>query len=424
MSTSKVTLSEQETYTVTGRQAAKALMRAYDTERKRGNRSVINLIGAPGNAKTSIVRQFTDNLRARRAEEGLGSVGLYSLRLNQADPTDLKGVPCFIEVDERQTCMFAAPEVFPLEGSPSSGKTDFCVIHLDELPQAPKSMQNLAANIIDGIIGDNVLDFDRTLIIVSGNRKQDNAATFDTPSNVKTRYTTLNVNLSYEEWKNWGIESGEISGVVLGFLENYHGQYFQHETPSALLTTYHNPRTWHKVSDFILSWDGTLVDWANDDITPAIISGTLGPGATSAFLNFIKTLDALDIEKVCKGMNPAFPEPDKMDVWYMACAEFAFRISQMGNTIASKINGSSTNPTPEMLSTAEREVLKNIGDWMLAAWKAGKSDVAFITLVHRMQSSNAVSYIRKITNNPSNSEFKSWKELMYILANVTNNRGK
>jgi len=419
MSTS-LKIEQEATYTMTGREAAQALMWAYDVERTEGERCVMNLIGAPGNAKTSIVQQFTEKLRKVREDQQLGTTALYSLRLNQADPTDLKGVPCFIEVDGKQMCTFASPEVFPLVGCPTSGKADFVVIHLDEMPQAPKSMQNLAANIIDGVIGDNTLDFSRTLIITSGNRKQDNAATYDTPSNVKTRLTTININLTYDEWRTWGIETQKISGVVLGFLENYHGTYFQHPNPPADLVTYHNPRTWHKVSSFIKAWPGTLTEWAKSPLTPSIVSGTIGAGAAGPFLEFCKTLDSLNIESVCAGHSPAAPSSEKMDVWYMACGEFAFRISKMGSYLEKIVEQKKVEPNASMLTEEDRKVLKNIGDWMLKAYKDGNADVAFITLVHRLQSKAAINTIRKITN--TTEEFKSWRELINILASTANTR--
>lgn len=229
-------------------QAKDLIFEMLKTERKTGIRQTPILLGPPGNGKTSIVSQIVKDLDKEYTEKGLPGWDLVSMRLSQCDPTDLKGIPVYSKIDDHEVCAYAPPGNIPMVGMPHSAGGKNIILFLDELRQATPVIQNLAANIIDGVVGDCQIDLSRCFIVAASNRKEDKAAVFDVPRNVVSRLTFINVRVGVEEWKEWAIKSGQ-NPLVVGYLSE-HEEIFN-QTPPDEPIPYATPRGWHKVGAYM-----------------------------------------------------------------------------------------------------------------------------------------------------------------------------
>ena len=287
--------------------SAKSILRwALDIEKSTGVRQTVFLSGPPGIGKTSIVEQLANELNSEGYKGG--NWVCHSFRLSQCDPTDLKGVPVYSEVGGVKVCTFAPPNIFPIKGFPESAYGRNVILFLDELPQAVPTIQNLAANIIDGKVGDYEIDLDRCLIVAAGNRREDKAAVFDMPKNVANRIIHLEVYPTFSDWEAWAVEN-KIDPRVIGFLKA-NQQYFL-ERPSDSNQPYCTPRAWHKVSCQMQ----TLQDqWlSNPDVSILMLSGTIGVATAHIFQSFVKA-SGNKFEDILEGKSVSVPEEAEV-VW-------------------------------------------------------------------------------------------------------------
>lgn len=371
--------------TISLTEAKRALWRAYDIERATGERIVIAMNGAPGQGKTSIGHQFTHELSAFRLARGLSPARLWSNRISQCDPTDLKGCPVFEKRGSAMVTTYAAPSNFPLLGHPETAGGDFVTILMDEYKQATQVMQNLAANIIDGVVGDYLLDPERSLLVLAGNRKEDRAAVFETPTNVKTRVVWLNVACTFEEWSAWAY-SKKLHPSVIGYLQE-HSAIFN-MLPPADGSTYGNPRTWHKVACDM----ETLGDrWFSDPLTPSFLTGMVGPAAASDFLAFASKRSAdYSVEEVWA--NGTCKVPTEADVLYSMVIEMAYRIDDAVASVpvVEDLAGS--------LTDAQIRGINNCYTWLSEHCR----ERAFNVLVNRYQSEDTRIRLRPLfITNPA-----------------------
>jgi hypothetical protein len=297
-------------------EALKILHLCFGTEQSFSQRITPILLGKPGNGKTSLVSQFAKEVNEKR-EPGSPEWEVCSFRLNQVDPTDLKGVP--IPEDNgsgRSIVKFTPSDNLPLLGYPDSARGKNIILFFDELPQATPVIQNLAANMIDGVVGDYSLDPKRTFIVAAGNRKQDFAATFDIPKNVVSRICWIDVATSFSEWKDWAINGG-LNPDILGFLEERPS--FFNQDPQQDVVCYGTPRTWHKVSDIFTYYTSVNPNWKIDPkgessyVLETTIAGLLGPGIAKELVNFSRTLaKEYSITDIIEGKSvPIVNQPDQ-----------------------------------------------------------------------------------------------------------------
>jgi len=290
---------------ITLTQAREVLWRCYNIEQATGVRYTPMFIGAPGNGKSSIVEQFTLELDAKLRENGGAGAICVPFRLAQCDPTDLKGVPVYLELNGKKVCSYAPPRNIPLKGLPDSADGKFAVLFLDELPQALPTIQNLASNIVDGKIGDYEIDFSRCFIVVAGNRKEDKAAVYDTPNNVRNRVDTLIVNITFSEWETWAMDRG-LSPFVIGYLKA-HTEFFNMIPPDNG-GAYATPRVWEKVSCDIVT---TGEQWGSSDATLPMLVGLVGQGPAHDFYQFYTTTkDKYQLTDILKGKDLNVTEQD------------------------------------------------------------------------------------------------------------------
>src|SRR5574343_458363 len=94
----------------------------FKTEKEEDKvRHIPYLSGPPGIGKSAIAQQFVERINEADIKNGGSGWILYHLRLGQCDPTDLKGVPVYLEFKDgsnsvRKFCSFAPPIKFPVKG--------------------------------------------------------------------------------------------------------------------------------------------------------------------------------------------------------------------------------------------------------------------------------------------------------------------
>lgn len=322
-------------------QAIEICHNLYNTEKLTGVRNTPLFLGPPGQGKSAIVEEFVGDLNRQREErfalavkegktedEAAKIAGArwvcMSYRLSQCDPTDLKGVPKYVQLASgHEVCSNAPPHIFPMEGLPDSAEGHNVLIFLDELPQANPTIQNLAANIIDGKVGDFTIDMKRSFIVCAGNRKEDRAATYDTPMNVGNRLIRFSVKTTYKEWKDWAIKNKQNS-LVIGFLEDK-SVLFNEEPPQDGYT-YGTPRSWHKLSCQLNYLEDAFFD--EEGVGLQMAQGTVGLASATAFYQFAKAArNNFSLKRIIKGVDAPVPNSEQRDILFSLILEATYVIN-------------------------------------------------------------------------------------------------
>lgn len=225
------------------------------------------LWGPPGVGKSSIVRQVA---------EAYG--GFIDLRLVQLDIIDLRGVLTI----EKGKAVWAPPAMLPTKGKG--------VLLLDEFVQALPLMQNTASQLIlDRRIGDYVLP-DGWVVLAAGNRDGDRAATNKMPSHLANRFTHINIEVDYEDWRAWALAS-KINPMVIAFL-GFRPALMHVFNPAE--KAFPSPRSWEFVSKIVSNG-------VDDETMIEVVSGTVGEAAAKEFVGFVRVFrDLPDYEEIVK----------------------------------------------------------------------------------------------------------------------------
>lgn len=385
-------------------QAAQACKILMETEQKEGVRNTPLFLGPPGQGKSAIVEQFVEILNNEREEkieqlvkagssieeaekEAGAKWGIISYRLAQCDPTDLKGVPVYENVGGKEMCSFAPPKIFPMVDNPESAFGMNMVIFLDELPQANPTIQNLAANIIDGKVGDYTIDMKRSFIICAGNRREDHAATYEIPRNVGNRLVRFSVKTSFPEWEEWAIKR-QAHAMVIGYLKEK--QQFFNEPPPEDGYVYGTPRSWEKISCQMKSMGEAWFD--ENSISQYIAQGTVGTASAVAFWQFAKSMrNNFSVDDIMGGKNVKVPTNEQKDILFSLVLEATYRINfwmeeVVGDVKYSSLKTNDINGRVDMLMNllGEKRVtgISNMYQWLTSKG----IDPAFQVLINKYQS--------------------------------------
>lgn len=385
-------------------QAAQACRELMETERQEGVRNTPLFLGPPGQGKSAIVEQFVEMLnteRRMRYETAItkGSTEVQakeiagpewtciSYRLAQCDPTDLKGVPVYVKMENgAEMCSFAPPQIFPMVGLPDSAGGRNVVIFLDELPQANPTIQNLAANIIDGKVGDYTIDMSRSFIVCAGNRKQDHAATYDIPRNVGNRLVRFDVKTSFDEWEAWAM-SQKLHPMVIGFLKDKQSMF--NEPPPEEGYVYGTPRSWHKVSCQMKYMKDNWFD--EQSLGLYLAQGTVGIASATAFYQFAKAMkNQFSVDEIMAGKAVRVPSSEQRDILFSLVLEATYRINHWVEEVVGSTEYSTVPHTDA--SARVQAMVKGLGDRKvdgivnLYKWLDNKAiDPAFQVLVNKYQ---------------------------------------
>ena len=267
------------------------------------------LIGGAGLGKTSVIQQI--------AEER--DHGCYILSLAQFDAAELGGIIALIDGDAKRIMPHWLAKIIEMASTMTA-----VYLFLDELPQAPVSNQNVAAQVVnERRIGEFKLP-DNVAIVAAGNRTSDRAGTNNMPSHLKDRLMFLEIEADLEDTIAYFMANG-IHEDVTGF--NRSRPEFLHKFDRDANAS-PSPRSWDRVST-ILGWGLPPVEQAE------AITGQVGRAACADFMGYVKLKDHMpDLDKVISNPDSAALPNDAM-VLYATASGLAHRMnkSNAGNVI-------------------------------------------------------------------------------------------
>jgi hypothetical protein len=220
--------------------------------------------GAPGMSKSDVVSQVAAELK----------MDLIISHPVVSDPTDFKGLPGIVN---------GKAEFLPfgdLRQLISAKKPT--IAFLDDLGQAPASVQAAAMQLILArrVNGHRVSD--KVVFVAATNRRQDRAGVTGILEPVKSRFATiLELTPDLDNWTEWAW-ANDISPQIVGFL-NFRPALLCTADATADIVNHPCPRTWMFASRLI---QAGLTDMAT-------LAGALGDGCATEFVGFMRTFDSL-----------------------------------------------------------------------------------------------------------------------------------
>lgn len=220
--------------------------------------------GPPGVGKSDVVAQIAQDSKLE----------LRDVRLSLLDPTDLKGFPV---PDLAKKLMRWLPADF----LPTKGKG---LLFLDEMNQAPQSVQGAAYQLIlNRKIGDYKLP-DGWSVLAAGNRTSDRSIAHAMPAALANRFVHLDFDIDVDEWNVWAMNN-EIHTDVRAFIK-FRPNLLHSFDPATNPRAFPSPRSWSFVNDVYKSHLSQ-----NDEFE--LIKGTIGEGAAAEFSGFVRLIKDL-----------------------------------------------------------------------------------------------------------------------------------
>ena len=220
--------------------------------------------GPPGIGKSEIVSSIT--------QERSGY--MIDMRLALMEPTDLRGIP----VPNIETGLMEWLPPADLPTQELADQFDCVVLFLDEMNQAPQSVQAAAYQLIlNRRLGNYHLP-DNVLIVAAGNRESDRGVAYRMPSALANRFVHLEMTTDFEDWQTWALENN-IDAEVVGYVtaNKMDLMNFDPRTASRAFAT---PRSWTFVSQ-MLPMEGEQI---SDSRLHDLIAGTVGDGIATKFM--------------------------------------------------------------------------------------------------------------------------------------------
>ena len=221
--------------------------------------------GPPGIGKSEIVSSIT--------QERSGY--MIDMRLALMEPTDLRGIRLFQtwSLDLWNGCrqrIYATQEL--------ADQFECVVLFLDEMNQAPQSVQAAAYQLIlNRRLGNYHLP-DNVLIVAAGNRESDRGVAYRMPSALANRFVHLEMTTDFEDWQTWALLNN-MNPEVIGYVtaNKMDLMNFDPRTASRAFAT---PRSWTFVSQ--------MLPQPGEEISTSrlhdLIAGTVGDGIATKFM--------------------------------------------------------------------------------------------------------------------------------------------
>lgn len=302
-----------------------ALSNAYSTVIKNGllvkTMPSVMLWGPPGVGKSQAVRQV-----AREIEQNTGkTVNVTDVRLLLFNPIDLRGIPT--SNADKTLAIWLKPQIFQMD--PSDEVIN--ILFLDEISAAPQSVQAAAYQItLDRVVGEHKLP-DNCIVIAAGNRTTDKSVAFKMPKALANRLMHIEIEGSFNSWKEWAIGSG-INDKVIGFL-SFRQNYLMGFDSGSDDLAFPTPRAWEMVSNILNGIDDDI------DSMYSLIAGIVGTGVAVEFRTWAKVYKDLPaIDDIFDGKMPDLPQnTDAMYALTASMTSYAREHKDEMNRIANSI---------------------------------------------------------------------------------------
>lgn len=221
---------------------------------------------SPGIGKSSIMRSVAEELNLR----------LIDHRLSTSDPTDLSGLPQFVDGKAR----FAPfSDLFPIQGTPLPKGRDGWAIFFDEFNSAKKDVQAACyKTILDRAVGQYPLH-DNVVMMAAGNLETDRAIVNAIGTAMQSRVITLQMEVHFPDWRQDVALAQNYDNRIVAFHEMNKGAKLMDFRPDHQEHTFCCPRTWEFMNRLVQGREVT------EDKTP-MYAGTITSGVAAEFVQF------------------------------------------------------------------------------------------------------------------------------------------
>ncbi|OQB08862.1 MAG: hypothetical protein BWY21_01056 [Parcubacteria group bacterium ADurb.Bin216] len=260
--------------------------------------------GAPGVGKSDIVAQACREVNA----ELIVSHPVVS------DPTDYKGLP-FPDKEGKEAHFLPFGELNKLINADK-----LTVFFLDDLGQAPMSVQQAAMQLILARRINGFKISDKVIFMAATNRREDKAGVTGILEPVKSRFAWI-VELvpSLDDWIDWAIEN-DMPHQLISFIK-WRPQLLLDFNPTSDIINSPCPRT--------IAHAGRILNGnPPEDVRRELIEGAVGAGFAAefeAFVNIYTKLPSLD-DMIKNPTDIAIPE--QPDMLYALCGLVAYGINE------------------------------------------------------------------------------------------------
>lgn len=225
--------------------------------------------GAPGIGKSDIVAQAC-------TEAGAELIVSHPV---VSDPTDYKGLP-FPVKDKAEASFLPFGELLKLIKADKP-----TVFFLDDLGQAPMSVQAACMQLILArrVNGHKVSD--HVVFMAATNRRQDKAAVMGILEPVKSRFAgILELEVDIDDWASWAY-ANSMPAQLIAFI-HYRPNLLHDFNPTADIVNSPSPRTVAYVGKLLNAGIPAGLEYE-------LISGAAGEGFAAEFLGFLRIFDGL-----------------------------------------------------------------------------------------------------------------------------------
>lgn len=241
-------------------------------------RQTMMLWGAPGNGKSSCGQAIADALE----------VPLFMFRPSNKDATDITGLPTVHH--DANTTSWALNQMW-LDLNNAAERHGGALLLLDEINQANNMMFNAINGIIlDRLVGDSFQLHPKVMVVATGNRTSDKAASNRMPSHTSNRMMHFDMESDLDGWCEAALTgkfaSGPVQVPVVAFLRFRPHFLNKFDTDARSCPT---ERTWEMVS---ASTDPAMALTEGEEF--AVVSGLVGEGVAAEYCGFKRIMDNMD----------------------------------------------------------------------------------------------------------------------------------
>ncbi len=263
------------------------------------------LESSPGVGKTQITAQVAADL----------GVGFKMIHAPLLQPEDY-GFPV-IASDRSDVSFIVCSSKFPLVGSDCP---EFGIFVIDELSQADNSAQKILTNLVHAreIHGQKLKP--GWLIVATGNRTTDRAGANRILSHLKNRVTTIELEVSLDDWTNWAL-SNAVKTEVIAFMR-FRPELLNSFNPQSEMNP--TPRAWTDGVSAVLG----VIDPAYEF---ACFKGDVGEAAAAEFCAFLKIFrklpspDAILLNPATAPLPVIGKDADASAILYALCGALAHK---------------------------------------------------------------------------------------------------
>jgi MoxR-like ATPase len=259
--------------------------------------------GAPGIGKSALVEQFAASL----------GLPCQTMLGTQLAAEDLIGVPQLVAGDDGVwRSRFAPPETI--------ARVEPYCLFLDELNASSHDVQKaMYSMVLDRRIGSYELP-PGSIVIGAGNRGADNALARPMSSALVNRMVHVHLRPSAPDWLAWAADAG-VHHWVLDYL-NERPDHLWSRAPKTE-EPFSTPRSWHILSDCLLSFGGDVADETLEVLAGGLLTG-LHASSFRAWVRVIR--NQFGIEAIISGDAGWPTRSADRDVLYFLAETFRARL--------------------------------------------------------------------------------------------------